>query len=353
MRSTPRALARPSIVALKPYTSARDEFSGTARIFLDANENSLGSPLNEAFNRYPDPYQRELKAKISEMESIAEERVFVGNGSDEVIDLLFRVFCEPGKDKCLICPPTYGMYEVSAEINGAEVLRVPLTKDFDLDPQAIRNVADESTKLLFFCSPNNPTGNLLDRDKLISIARSVNAMVVVDEAYIHFSKAGSIVGFLDANPNLVVLRTYSKAWGLAGLRVGTAFADPETVALLNKVKPPYNVSDAAQRLLLGALENEDRVLEMTGEIISLREALTEDLESIPPVQKVYRSDANFVLVRVSDPVAIYEYLVDRGIVVRDRSRVRLCEGCLRITVGTRDQNDALLRELRSYGENVG
>lgn len=346
----PDTLVRPAIARLKPYSSARDEYSGAGRVFLDANENSLGSPTERQYNRYPDPYQRELKGRIAAIENVPVDSIFVGNGSDEVIDLLFRVFCEPGGDNCVICPPTYGMYEVSAAVNDVEARRAPLTPDFELDPGSILELADERTKLIFVCSPNNPTGNSMDRGAIAGIADSVNAIVVVDEAYIHFSSEPSLAREIEDRPNIVVLRTFSKAWGLAGLRLGFALADPRIVRLLNKVKPPYNVSEAAQREALDAIGNERSVRGMIEELLILRQDLRTRLAEIPLIEKIFPSDANFLLVRVPEPKRVYDLLLERGIVVRDRSRVELCEGCLRITVGTSGENTDLIEALKEIGE---
>ena len=248
-------LVRENIKRLVPYSSARKEFTGAARIFLDANENSFGSPLPVNYNRYPDPLQWKLKEKIAEINSVNPTEIFIGNGSDEAIDLLFRIFCEPKKDNILICPPTYGMYEVSAEINDIEIKRANLTTEFRLDFQAIENTIDENTKLLFICSPNNPTGNSFEREDILDLAKSFGGIVVVDEAYIHFSNQKSLTDEIENYKNLVVLQTFSKAWGLAGLRVGLAFANEKIIALFNKVKPPYNISEIAQNAISDALEN--------------------------------------------------------------------------------------------------
>jgi histidinol-phosphate aminotransferase len=347
-RFDPARLVRQNIARLKPYSSARNEFAGSARIQLDANENSLGSPTGEAYNRYPDPYQNELKSRISAIENIPADSIFIGNGSDEAIDLLFRVFCEPRVDNCIVCPPTYGMYEVSAGINDVEVRRAPLKTGFELDAGRVIAEADERTKLVFICSPNNPTGNSMDLGAIAYIAESLDSVVVVDEAYVHFSSQSSMVREIRSRPNLVILRTFSKAWGLAGLRLGTAIAAPRIVALLNKVKPPYNISAAAQRLAIEAIENEAAVRSMIEEILVLREVLRSGLSRLSIVEKIFPSDSNFLLVRVPEPKAVYGFLADRGIVVRDRSRVELCEGCLRITVGTREENSELLRALAEF-----
>lgn len=345
----PFKLARENIVRLKPYSSARDEFSGSARIFLDANENPLGSPTSEAFNRYPDPYQRTLKDQIGRLEGVDAERIFLGNGSDEAIDLLFRVFCEPRTANCIICPPTYGMYEVAAGINDVEVRRVPLSEDLELDADGVIGSADENTRLVFICSPNNPTGNAMDLDSVARVAESMNGLVVVDEAYIHFSTGTSAADLVEPFPNIVVLRTFSKAWGLAGLRVGIAIADPRVISLLNKVKPPYNLSDAAMNRLLEAIGNEQRVRSMVEEITGLRDELARSLADLPVVERVFPSDANFLLARFPDPSAVYSFLLERGIVVRDRSRLERCEDCLRISVGTRSENEKLIDALDEFG----
>jgi histidinol-phosphate aminotransferase len=341
-------LVRENIRRLTPYSSARKEFAGTAEIFLDANENSFGSPLAANYNRYPDPLQLEIKARIAERENLNPREIFIGNGSDEAIDLLFRIFCEPRKDNALICPPTYGMYEVSAEINDVRVKRANLTEDFRLDLRAIERETDEQTKLLFVCSPNNPTGNGFEREEILNLAGNFGGVVVVDEAYIHFSRAKSLLDEIKNLPNLVVLQTFSKAWGLAGLRVGLAFANEEIIALFNKVKPPYNVSQIAQEAVLDALENRAEVEKTIDGIISERENLIESLEEFSFVTKIYPTDANFVLVKTTDAEKIYNFLLGERIVVRNRSSVELCEGCLRITVGTPEENKSLLNALKKF-----
>lgn len=342
-------LVRANIKKLVPYSSARKEFAGPARIFLDANENSFGSPLTRDYNRYPDPLQRKIKEKLAEINRLRPAQIFVGNGSDEAIDLLFRIFCEPRRDNVLICPPTYGMYEVSAAINDVAVRRASLTEDFRLDLAGIENASDARTKLVFICSPNNPTGNGFPREEILSLAKSFRGIVVVDEAYIHFSREKSFVEEIENHPNLVVLQTFSKAWGLAGLRVGLAFAGEEIIALFNKVKPPYNVSEIAQEAVLRAIENREKVKEMIAGIIAEREKLIDALSGLPVVEKVYPTDANFALVKTKETEKIYRFLLERAIVVRDRSRVRLCDNCLRITVGTPEENRRLLEEIEEYG----
>lgn len=345
-------LVRENIKTLKPYSSARKEFSGAAEIFLDANENSFGSPLTGLYNRYPDPMQSRIKEKIAGLNHVSPSEIFVGNGSDDAIDLLFRIFCQPQKDNIVICPPTYGMYEVSAEINDVEIRRATLTADFQLDLQGIRRVVDHETKLIFICSPNNPTGNLMDREMVLELAKSFDGIVVVDEAYIHFSNERSLVAEIKTYPNLVVLQTFSKAWGLAGLRVGLAFANPEVIELFNKVKPPYNVCQAAQELILNALENESEMRANVAGIIRERNFLLNSLADISFVRKIYPTDANFVLAQTADTNRIYEFLLNQKIVVRNRNNVELCRGCLRITVGTPDENAALLNALNGYEKSI-
>lgn len=341
-------LVRENIKNLTPYSSARDEFKGEAKIYLDANENSYGSPLTKWYNRYPDPLQWALKEKIGKIKNIAPENILLGNGSDECIDLLIRAFCEPGKDNIVICPPTYGMYEVYGNINGVDCIKIPLTKDFQLDMDALQEEVDAATKILFFCSPNNPTGNSLNRQDLETILHAFDGLVVIDEAYINFSRQRSFAAELAEYPNLVILQTFSKAWGLAALRLGMTLASPEIINILNKIKPPYNINAATQELALRALDNLDDVNAMIKTIVGEREALATALQQLSIVQQVYKSDANFLLVQVTDANSIYDYLKNKGIIVRNRSNVLLCEGCLRITVGTENENKDLLAQLQQY-----
>lgn len=345
-------ILRENIKKLVPYSSARDEFKGEASIYLDANENSLGSPLRKWYNRYPDPLQWKVKEKLSEIKGIRAENMFIGNGSDECIDVLMRAFCDPGKDNIIICPPTYGMYEVSANINDVAIKKVPLTRAYQLDLPAIEQAVDDNTKMIFICSPNNPTGNSLDRDDVEVLLNNYFGLVVIDEAYINFSRFRSFTQELQDYPNLFVMQTLSKAWGLAALRVGLGFASTEIIEVMNKVKPPYNINQASQDLVLQALEEVGMVNDMIKEIVSQRGEMEKVLPGIPVVQKVYPSDANFLLVQVTDPKGIYNYLLEKGIVVRDRSKVQLCEGCLRITVGTEKENLALYEALKSYSPAV-
>lgn len=346
------SLVRPNILKLKPYSSARSEFVGEAEVFLDANENAFGSPAGDSYNRYPDPLQTELKRLLAEINSVRSEQIFVGNGSDEAIDLLFRIFCEPECDEAIICPPTYGMYKVSAEINDVGVREVPLTREFQLDADKILAEQTERTKMLFICSPNNPTGNLMDHLAVTRLLEEFRGIVVIDEAYIHFASEQSMSASLASYPNLVVMQTFSKAWGMAGLRVGTAYASPEIIALMNAVKPPYNVSSIAQRAVIEALGERGRVEEWITRTIKQRRRLITALAAFPFVRKIYPTDANFVLVSTHDAKAIYRHLIDVKIVVRDRSSVALCEGCLRITVGTPNENTLLLSALAAFGKGL-
>ena len=341
-------ILRDNIKKLVPYSSARDEFKGEARIFLDANENSFGSPLTKWYNRYPDPLQRKVKEKLSEIKGIPATNIFLGNGSDECIDILIRAFCEPGIDNILLCPPTYGMYEVSANINNVVIRKVPLTPAFQLNLPAIEEAIDDNTKTIFLCSPNNPTGNSLEREDIETILNNYFGVVVIDEAYINFSRYRSFTQELNEYPNLVVMQTLSKAWGLAALRVGISFASEEIIQIMNKIKPPYNINQASQELALQALGELEQVNTMIVEIVNERKRLEQQLQQLKLVQLVHPSDANFLLVKVNDARGIYEYLLDKAIVVRDRSRVELCEGCLRITVGTPSENEALLQALADY-----
>jgi len=341
-------LLRKNIQQLQAYSSARDEFSGSAKVFLDANENSLGSPLTKWYNRYPDPHQHQVKAAISAIKGITPDHIFLGNGSDECIDILFRCFCEPGKDNVVICTPTYGMYEVSAHINDIEIRKAPLTEDFQLDLIHLENLVDAHTKIIWICSPNNPTGNSIHREDILTVLNNFKGIVVIDEAYINFARQKTFVQDLGEYENLVVLQTFSKAWGLAALRLGMAFASSEIIAVMDKVKPPYNINQATQDLALKALEEIGQVNDMIRELVEMREALAEVFKQMPAVEKVYPSDANFILIKIKKARAVYEYLLTRGIVVRDRSNVQLCADCLRITVGTEQENTVLVDALSDF-----
>lgn len=334
-------LVRPTILSLKPYSSARDEFQGNAAIFLDANEN----PYPSAFNRYPDPYQLKLKQKLSGIKQVPADQIFLGNGSDEPIDLLIRAFCEPGVDNVLIPQPTYGMYTVSSEINNVSIKSVRLTEDFDLDLDSLRNSWDSKTKLIFLCSPNNPSGNLLSAEKVFTLLKEFKGIVVMDEAYIDFTGSKGLVPYLNDFPNLVILHTLSKAWGLAAIRLGMCFGSKEIIAILNKIKPPYNISILSQQVAEDALNHESVKNAHVIEIIEERKKLATALAGINLVKKVYRSDANFLLVQVTNAQKIYKELVNQGIIVRDRSNVILCDNCLRITVGTPVENQKLISAL--------
>lgn len=341
-------LVRKNIRALKPYSSARDEFKGEASIFLDANENSLGSPLLKWYNRYPDPMQWQIKEKIAKIKHVDIEQIFLGNGSDEPIDLLFRCFCEPGIDEVIICPPTYGMYEVSANINNISLNRVPLNSDFQLDLPALEDAIKPNTKIIWICSPNNPTGNSIDRQDIEMILNNFDGLVVIDEAYINFARQRSFIMDLNDYPNLVVLQTLSKAWGLAGLRMGMAFSSRDIIAYLNKVKPPYNISQPVQDLVIKALDEIGGVNDMIRILVESRNQLAVALSETSEVMHVYPSDANFLLVKFKNAKAMYAYLLEKGIVLRDRSNVLLCDQCLRITVGTEDENLKLLTAIKGF-----
>lgn len=336
-------LVRKNVLAMKPYSSARDDFSGEADIYLDANENPYPSP----YNRYPDPYQHRIKDRIASLKKVDPAQVFLGNGSDEAIDLLIRAFCEPYYDSIMVTEPSYGMYSVCAEINGVNVQQVLLNHEFDLDLDTFPAAFDATTKILFLCSPNNPTSNLLGREKIIQVLKRFYGLVVIDEAYIDFAKEKSFVNELSKFPHLVVLQTFSKAWGLAGLRMGMCFASREIIAILNKIKYPYNISSRTQDLVLDALENAYGKDIWVDEILSQRDKLAKALRGLKMVDKVFPSDANFLLVRVKDAGYVYQYLMDRKIIVRDRSKVTLCYNCLRITVGTREENERLIHVLKT------
>ncbi|EEI91503.1 histidinol-phosphate transaminase [Sphingobacterium spiritivorum ATCC 33300] len=341
-------LLRDNIKNLVPYSSARDEFKGEASILIDANENAFGSPLDHNYNRYPDPLQHQVKDKLSRIKGVPAANMFLGNGSDEAIDILFRAFCRPGVDNVILVPPTYGMYEVSANINDVTFQKVNLTKEYQLDLDGIQEAVNAQTKLIFICSPNNPTGNAINRKDIELILNNFHGIVVVDEAYINFSQTRSFTQELAEYPNLVVLQTLSKAWGLAALRLGMAFASKEIIEVFNKIKPPYNINQATQDIVLEALDQVDQVNAWIKETVAERELLVKELVKIGYVQYITPSDANFILVRMDDPRGLYTYLVGHGIIVRDRSKVELCEGCLRITVGTPEENKILLEKMTAF-----
>ena len=341
-------LVRENIKKMTAYSSARHEFTGAANILLDANENSFGSPLTENYNRYPDPLQSELKEKISSIKGVPVQNIFLGNGSDEAIDLLFRIFCEPGKDNIMIFPPTYGMYEVCAEMNDVKVKKVPLLKNFQLDLKSIEAAIDANTKLIFVCSPNNPTGNSINRSDIEVLLSNFDGLVVIDEAYINYAKQKTFIPELTEYPNLVILQTLSKAWGLAGLRLGMAFAGQSVINYLNKVKYPYNINTATQQLAMEALRNISSVNNWTKTTVEQKGWLKDELLKLPFTQTVYPSDANFLLVKMTVARKIYEYLSSKGIIVRDRSKVILCDDCLRITIGIPDENKQLVDTLKAF-----
>lgn len=342
---------RPHILQLQPYSSARDEFSGKADVYLDANENPFGSPLLNAvaYHRYPDPHQSELKQLIATSKGISADQIFLGNGSDEAIDLLIRLFCEPNQDSIIICPPTYGMYAVSAAIHNVKVQQIPLlTPNFTLDTQKLMQAMPQS-KILWLCSPNNPTGNLLSADAIEQLLRHDSAcLVVVDEAYIDFSTASSWLCQLHKHPKLVVLQTFSKAWGMAGLRLGMAFAHPAIIALLDKIKPPYNINAYTQRAAMQALQHHKQVSHWVEQIRHERERLTSRLQLLACVEHIYPSEANFILVRFKQAANIFQHLMQKGIIVRDRSNAVHCHNCLRISIGKPEENDRLLQALEQW-----
>lgn len=336
------ALVRPNILSLAPYSTARDEYKGKLGIFIDANE----SPYDTGWNRYPDPRQTALKAKIAPIKGVAPSNIFLGNGSDEAIDLVYRVFCVPGRDNVVAIVPSYGMYTVSAAINDVEVREVALGEDFSLDVEKLLAATDANTKAIFLCSPNNPSGNSFPRAQIEAVLTRFRGIVVVDEAYIDFSPEESLLKVLGDYPNLLVLQTFSKAWGLAALRLGLAFASEFIIGIMSNVKYPYNINESTQRLALEALSSP--IDERVEEIKSEREILSGMLPGYSFVEKVYPSDANFILVKVRDADELYNHLILDGIIVRNRTRVRGCANCLRITVGTKYENIQLLKSLNEY-----
>lgn len=336
-------LTRPNIWALKPYSSARDEYSGAeASIFLDANEN----PYNTPNNRYPDPLQKELKNLIAPVKKVLPSQLFLGNGSDEAIDLMYRAFCRPGVDNVVAIDPTYGMYQVCAEVNDVEYRKVQLDENFQFTADSLLAASDEHTKLIFLCSPNNPTGNNLCREEIIALLRGFEGLVIIDEAYADFSDAPSFLLDLEKYPNMVVLQTFSKAWGCAAIRLGMAFAHADIIGILNKIKYPYNVNRLTQQEAVRMMEQHYRVKEWVSSLLEERTRLVREFKKLPCCQHVYPTDANFFLTRVTDAKKIYDYLVSQGIIVRNRSNITLCKDCLRITIGTRPENDALLDALK-------
>ncbi len=338
-------LVRPNILALKAYSSARSEFKGSADVFLDANEN----PFDTGYNRYPDPLQHQLKTKIGQLKNIGTDHIFIGNGSDEAIDLLIRIFCEPKEDFIITLPPTYGMYKVSADIANVALKEVPLNARFQPQVEALLKLGDSPHgKLLFICSPNNPTGNSIDKRLIEEIISQFKGIVIIDEAYIDFSAEDSFIHHVEKYNNLVVLQTFSKAWGLAGIRLGMAFASPAIINLLNKVKPPYNVNQLTQQAGLKALDNLKNQKDWVQKILGQRAVIQQFLAGLDYVERIYPSDANFILVKVKDPNDLYRHLVQHKIIVRNRSTVLLCDGCLRISIGTATENEKLFAAMLDY-----
>ncbi len=347
-------LVRENIKELTPYSSARHEFTGKASVFLDANENAFGSPGslsvqgNPNYNRYPDPLQWQLKFQLARIKGVPAENIFIGNGSDEIIDLAYRIFCDPGKDNVIVCPPTYGMYEVSANINDVAIKKVNLTPGFQLDVEGIQDAIDEHTKLLFICSPNNPTGNNMDREAVEILLNNFPGIIIIDEAYINYSRQKTFIQELTEYPNLIVMQTLSKAWGLAALRLGLCYASMDMIDLFNKVKPPYNISEASQQLGLQALQDTATVNNWIREVIEQKTMLVKALQHLAYVVTIYPSDANFVLIKVKDANKLYDYLAGKEVIVRNRSKDVHCENCLRITIGTPEENTTLIKLLGDY-----
>jgi len=342
---TLQELTRPNIWSLKPYSSARDEYKGfTASVFLDANEN----PYNTPNNRYPDPLQYELKTELGRIKKVLPEQIFLGNGSDEAIDLVFRAFCEPVQDNVVAIDPTYGMYQVCADVNNVEYRKVLLDDDFQFSAEKLLAATDSHTKLIFLCSPNNPTGNELLRDEIVKVISGFEGLVVVDEAYNDFSSAPSLSAHLAEYPNLVIFQTFSKAWGSAAIRLGMAFASPDIIGILNKIKYPYNVNLLTQKEGLNTLHKYYEIERWIKTLVEERKVFMKDFAKLHCVEKVFPSDANFFLARVTDAVNIYNYLVSLGIIVRSRHNISLCGNCLRVTVGTRVENNQLIDALKKY-----
>lgn len=338
-------LVRPNIKQLTPYSSARDEYKGEEGIFLDANENAYGSPIEPWVNRYPDPLQVQVKEKLASIKKISPANIFLGNGSDESIDVLLRSFCTPGKDEIIILPPTYGMYEVAAKIHDLQVKKVLLDDAFQPDVTEILKQITSQTRMIFFCSPNNPTGNLMDAERIKIVLEQFQGIVVIDEAYVDYANASSWIHELKNYPHLVVLQTFSKAWGLAGIRAGMAFTDPQIIAVMNKVKMPYNVSSITQKHLLEAMDNQAFVEFTIEQTLQEKKHLIQGLQQLKSVKTIYPSDANFLLVQIEQANEVYQQLIEMKIIVRNRSRVEKCNDCLRITIGTSEENKALLEAL--------
>ena len=348
------ALIRPHILTLTPYASARDEYQGSEGTFLDANENAFGTPGQAddqpQYHRYPDPYQRALKQRLADVKQVPPDHMFLGNGSDEIVDLIIKAFCRPGQDNVVILPPTFGMYKVAAAVNDVPLHPAPLTEEYTIDETALREAVDEHTKIIFFCSPNNPTGNLLDRTIIERWIKDFSGLVVVDEAYGDFADTPSFAEQLADHPNLIVMQTLSKAWGMAALRLGMAFASSDIVAVLNKIKMPYNVNRLTQELAIELLTHASEMRRTVQEILTLRDQLAQELERLSIVQRVYPSDANFLFVKMQQADRVFAALLEQQIIVRNQSKVQRCEGGFRITVGTPQENQLLLNALAAVSE---
>ena len=342
---TLKELTRPNIWNLKPYSCARNEYDGVdASVFLDANEN----PYNNPINRYPDPLQKELKERIALYKGVSPEQIFLGNGSDEAIDLVFRAFCEPGVDNVVAIDPTYGMYQVAADINNVEYRKVLLDSNYQFSADRLLAATDVRTKMIFICSPNNPTGNAMDSREILKLIEQFDGIVILDEAYNDFSERPSMLASLSDYSNLIVLQTFSKAWGGAAIRLGMGFASPEIIEILTKIKYPYNVNLLTQQKALEILDKREEQKEWVAAILKERGRVADELLQLPVVEKIYPTDANFFLVKVTDADGIYKYLVAKGIIVRNRNTVSLCGNCLRITVGTPAENHTLVGALKAY-----
>jgi len=344
MKDLLKNIVRKNVLELSPYSSARDEFTEVADIYIDANEN----PYNWDYNRYPDPYQNELKKAISKWKEVDVKQLFLGNGSDEIIDLLIRAFCEPKVDSIFTLNPSYGMYKVSADINNVEVRSFPLDEDFEFDTSAFLSAIRPSDKLIFICSPNNPSGNAYQNDQILSICQHFQGLVVVDEAYIDFAETQSMANYIPKVSNLVVMQTLSKAMGAAGIRLGIGIMDPEIVSILNKIKPPYNINEASQKIALSIVKNREEKFRQVNQILSERSRICTLLPKFSFVKKVFPTQANFILVRVDDADDLYHFLLKKGIVARNRNKQFRCKGCIRFTIGTPDENIKLVEALNEY-----
>jgi histidinol-phosphate aminotransferase len=340
-------LVRPHLLKLKPYSSARDEFDGSDGVFLDANENPFGSVTSKPHNRYPDPHQREAKVKLAAIKRVQPKQIFLGNGSDEAIDLLIKVFCEPQKDAIMILPPTYGMYKVCADIQNVKVIEVPLTEEFQIDVSAVESKLTSKVKMLWLCSPNNPSGNLLDDTSVLQLIKNnPDVIVVVDEAYVDFGNAESFIGKINEFENLVVIQTFSKAWGMAGLRLGAAYSNEFIISVLNNIKYPYNLNQLTQEELVKALDSFEKLPEIISQINSNKNWLKTELTKLSCVEKIYPSDSNQLLVKFNQADELFEKLIRELVIIRNRTKVQLCEGCLRISIGTKSELETLIETIK-------